>query len=328
MRYLKRYEIFNPINELVKNLKSTQAIADDICEQAKKLVICKTKTEVGDSLIISIYGLKRSDISVIENLLSKYQKEVMKQDLILSYGEDKSVTEFEGIKIVIYLKSIYSIRVKPQRYVYHFSMEDKESILKNGLQPRKSDSSKSWKNPALSYPPAVFAINDDSTLWGVGTCFEIDTQGLKNKWWRDLNFMIGPAIMTFDSIPADNIRVISNRERSDREKIKKVHAANLLSAAAAEELKLSQAVESGDQEFLLKSEPPSIDSKTSRSVAKYGTKEVLDWFFSIQRSDKEIQTIANLAATVGNVVVSEYLDEKFPGVVDKAKIAKILSYKR
>ena len=73
MRYLKKYELFNPINELVKNIKSTQSIADDICEQAKKLVTCKTRTEVGDSLIISIYGLKRSDISVIENLLSKYQ---------------------------------------------------------------------------------------------------------------------------------------------------------------------------------------------------------------------------------------------------------------
>lgn len=323
-----RFKDFDPINEVVKNLKSTQAIADDICEQAKKLVLCKTRTEVRDSLIISIYGLKRSNISVIENLLSKYQKEVMKQDLILSFGEDKSAAEFESIKIVVHLKSIYSIRVKPQRYVYHFSMEDKESILKNGLQPRQSDSSKSWKNPALSYPPAVFAIDDDSTLWSVGTCFEIDTQGLNNKWWRDLNFRTGPAIMTFDSIPADHIRVISSSERSDREKVKKVHAASLSSSAAAEEMRLSQAIESGDMELLLNSEPPSINSKASRSVAKYGTKEVLDWFFSKQRSDREIQVIANSAATAGNLVVSEYLDAKFPGVVDKARIAKMLSYSK
>ena len=95
-----RFKDFDPINEVVKNLKSTQAIADDICEQAKKLVLCKTRTEVRDSLIISIYGLKRSNLSVIENLLSKYQKEVMKQDLILSFGEDKSAAEFEAIKVV------------------------------------------------------------------------------------------------------------------------------------------------------------------------------------------------------------------------------------
>jgi hypothetical protein len=323
-----RFENFNSMNEMVKNRESAQRMADDICQRAKKLISCETKTEMGDNLVISIYGMKRSDIGIIENMLSDYQSIAIKQDMILSFGESKAAVKFEGTKMVAYLKSIYSIRVKPQRYVYHFSTEDKESIMKNGLQPRKSDSSKQWTNPALSYPPAVFAINDYSTHWGVGNIFEIDTQGLNNKWWRDLNFATGPAIMTFEAIPADHIRLVSEKERGDREKERKAHLADLEASAVAEEQILFKSIESGDMESIRSNQPPSIDSKASRLVAKYGDREMLDWFFSKKRSDREIQAIAGFAAASGNDLVGKYLDEKFPGVVDKERVEKWVSYSK
>ena len=112
---------------------------------------------------------------------------------------------------MLYFKDIHNSRVKPDKYVYHFSnKENRQDILKNGLLPKSHKSSTNWKHVNdLAYPPAIFAINHPTDNWRDDMDkWKIDTSILPNKWWMDLNFYKRKdVVMTFDSIPLNCIEL-------------------------------------------------------------------------------------------------------------------------
>ena len=145
-------------------------------------------------------------------ILVKYEKVLLKANIYMTYM-------FEGGRCIIYFKSLFTGRVKPNEFIYHVSLEkNRESILKNGLVLKSSSESRLWNSAKLSYPPAVFATNSNKgDTWHDGAdVWQIDTEGLPNKWWYDLNFFYGKQsdsdkkfIMTFESIPADHVKLIN-----------------------------------------------------------------------------------------------------------------------
>ena len=144
-------------------------------------------------------------------ILVKYEKVLLKANIYMTYM-------FEG-KCLIYFRSLFTGRVKPNRFIYHASKEEnRKSIRKNGLVLKSSSESRLWNSAKLSYPPAVFATNSNKgDTWHAGAdVWQIDTEGLPNKWWYDLNFFYGKQsdsdkkfIMTFESIPADHVKLIN-----------------------------------------------------------------------------------------------------------------------
>jgi hypothetical protein len=121
--------------------------------------------------------------------------------------------------VEIFFKRI-NVKIEPTRYVYHStSVNNRDSILKNGLIPKSSDDSKEWVYGIhLSYPKAIFATmvnlktgiinpwkNDDSVdIW------RIDTDKLNNDWFVDLNYVDeknNKHIMTFQPIPPKYLEI-------------------------------------------------------------------------------------------------------------------------
>lgn len=110
------------------------------------------------------------------------------------------------------------IEVKPNRYVYHTSNPIfRDNISKEGLIPKGK--SESWLSDTKIDGEVIFAINsDDKKDWWNSTydddIYQIDTVNLKNKWYKDPNFIGGihkseySAIITFDSIPVSSINLI------------------------------------------------------------------------------------------------------------------------
>lgn len=110
------------------------------------------------------------------------------------------------------------IEVKPNRYVYHTSNPIfRDKISKEGLMPKGK--SESWLSDTKIDGEVIFAINsDDKKDWWNSTydddIHQIDTTNLKNKWYKDPNFIDGvykskySAIITFDSIPVSSINLI------------------------------------------------------------------------------------------------------------------------
>lgn len=110
------------------------------------------------------------------------------------------------------------IEVKPNRYVYHTSNPIfRDNISKEGLIPKGK--SESWLSDTKIDGEVIFAINsDDKKDWWNSTydddIYQIDTANLKNKWYKDPNFIGGiykseySAIITFDSIPVSSINLI------------------------------------------------------------------------------------------------------------------------
>lgn len=121
----------------------------------------------------------------------------------------------------VVFKSLYTQRVKPDKLVYHCSsIQNRESIKKHGLIPKGWSESEQWGTNSfqiyLAYPPAVFATNKGlEDIWRKNEdIWEIDTEGLPNKWWFDLNFYGDnddyqhKHIMTFEPIPPENLKLV------------------------------------------------------------------------------------------------------------------------
>lgn len=314
------------VNELVKNERRAQALADEICQKAKEICAsCSAEATMGDvSMIVSISKIDMRYMAAIESMLADIKPEMEKQDLVLSWSENSAAPAVESPQIVAHIKSVHTIRVKPPRYVYHFTNADSESILSKGLVPMPSSSSKQWgRTAALEYPQAIFAIADDETHWSGKNLFEIDTQGLKNRWWKDLNFSdkgYSPAIMTFEPIPADHIRMIANSERSARTEAKKAAKKAQESSVRAEEAAFADAIQKGSVSYEGK-DPAAAETKVAKAIASHGGKEAIEWYFSSSRNDRKAQMMANMAAAAGNREAEELVYSMFPDV-DSKKAAK------
>jgi len=166
------------------------------------------------------------DYQVFEKVLKSYQKKLLDYNIVIGYDmkdgyDTKLGNDLGDIKSIpngkkdfyIHIKDLHTMRVKPPKYVYHFSdKKNRESILKDGLKPMAHKDSERWKEISLTYPPAVFATLDRDMMWHHDE-WKIDTEGLDNKWWKDINFFIPKsetsAIMTFDNIPSECLTLVN-----------------------------------------------------------------------------------------------------------------------
>ena len=110
------------------------------------------------------------------------------------------------------------IEVIPNKYIYHTSSPIfRDKISEEGLIPKSK--SESWLSDTKIDGQVIFAINSDSKKdWWNSTydddIYRIDTTNLKNKWYKDPNFIGGinksnyPAIITFGKIPVTSIELI------------------------------------------------------------------------------------------------------------------------
>ena len=326
-----RFGGFCQLNEMVKNERRAQALALEICRKSKEICpSCSPEAEMGQaSMLAVISNVDRRDMAAIESMLSAMRPEMEKQDLVLSWSENTGAPAAKSPQIVAHIKSAHTIRVKPPRYVYHYTNADAESILDKGLVPRPSSSSDRWRrNAALEYPAAIFAIADDETQWGGKALLEIDTEGLENRWWRDLNFSVGPAIMTFEPIPADHIRKISEEERKARSQAKKAQADSKRESDRASDESFAQEIEKGSASFDGR-DPASASFKVASAIASWGGKEALEWYFSCERTDRQAQSMANMAAAAGNSEALDLVCSMFPGASrEKAEKWAALSRRR
>lgn len=232
---IEKYKSFIGLlnEEVIKNPKLVKSYLKELLKNIKKVypniktsdVRYETSNPVYTKLTITINDINLSN--KIKKIIEYLKKKLVRSEIILSYKEYKrnhididdqlniSAKDDQYLEYVIYVKNIYVKRIKPNRYVYHYTNgeETKESILKNGLVPKRHSLSKEWsKESELEYPDAIFAMNS-TDAWRNCLIFEIDTEGLKNKWWTDLNFNNrDDLIMTFESIPPDNIRLIKYSE--------------------------------------------------------------------------------------------------------------------
>lgn len=106
----------------------------------------------------------------------------------------------------------------PKNYIYHTSNPIfRNKISKEGLIPKPK--SVSWLSNTKIDGEVIFAVNsnDKENYWDStydDDIYEIYTKNLKNKWYRDPNFVHGiyeskyPAIITFEKIPPSNIKLI------------------------------------------------------------------------------------------------------------------------
>jgi hypothetical protein len=217
MKYIKPYDI---INELVRNTKLISSYVDDI----KKMIISinpnvklykKLETSTPIRLILTIYCLKENDLPELEKQLDSWKTKLQRESIILSYNKEDSCPEELRIQYHVIIKDLFTKRVKPNRFLFHFTNSDASSILDKGLLPKSSSDSKVWTVPTLAYVPAIFAVNSFNTRykWMGKNIILIDTKGLSNKWWYDLNFDARePLIMTYEPISAKNLRLITAEE--------------------------------------------------------------------------------------------------------------------
>ena len=219
--------------ELVSNRQFAKSFVKrmlvDIQKSGVKLKIDNVKYDDDSSKVYSRLDLSHIDIEhdgIITSIIDFYKKEAQKNNYILSYKKQKQqVFDFaeDGFDMIpnntftanyiVFLKQITTKRIKPSRFVYHSSlMSNREGIKKNGLVPKNAGE---WNmlDVSLDYPPAIFAGNHPEDRWNSSKThdvWQIDTQGLKNKWWEDLNFNKREEfVMTFEPIPVGNLRRIS-----------------------------------------------------------------------------------------------------------------------
>jgi hypothetical protein len=223
MKYIKVFENFEHISELVKNTKLISSYLDDI----KKMVIeinpnvrfdKELQTSTPQRFLLTISYLEESDLSELEKNITTWKKKLLEESIILSYSRNNSSPIESRIQYYVVIKDLLTKRVKPNRFLFHFTNSDTTSILSKGLIPKESSDSEKWTVPTLAYIPAIFAVNSFNArnMWGGKNIILIDTENLPNKWWYDLNFDARePLIMTFDPIPAKYLKLIDSKEYTD-----------------------------------------------------------------------------------------------------------------
>lgn len=306
------FKQFNKINELIKNPTLTKSYVDKIQKEILQFTNdAKFKYELNNvGSLLKVSNLIKSEIPELIKLLDKYKKLLQKEDIILSEN-----SELFGDKIqwTIFFKGKYTRRVKPNKYIYHFSSDSesiKNDILKNGLIPYQHKNSTSWsKNAALEYPNAVFAVNNEKDNWSTGYIFRINTEGLKNKWWEDLNFEVGKTdlIMTFEPIPPNHIELLDTQKEISRRTLNK----------SQEFQNLEELIKSGDLEGiktklkLLKLDKDSQD-KLLLKTSKFGTVEILKFLLSQYKPDKRLfDALLRRAEQYNNLDISKYLKNSY-----------------
>lgn len=231
MRYLQK------INETIKNQQYLR-----YCIKRMVLDIFKIIKITGENLHrhkdrihvyrldINLPSIDNSIINKVEKIVIKYKSLFLRNNMIMSF--DKHIyprLEFDDdfnfkptneyyTKFSIYVKSLFTNRVKPKRYIYHFSpSENRDSILSNGLIPKPSEDSVRWsKETELSYPPLIFAVNDDDEAgWYYVSkvdVWQIDTSKIDNIWWHDLNnkYIRTDLIMTDKPIPISALKLVKS----------------------------------------------------------------------------------------------------------------------
>jgi len=242
MKYLKS------INEMVKNPDLVKLNIKQMFNKLNSLNI-KTKTEYSvEEERCFFYVINKIPLKNLENtikVLNNYRKIFSKLDYILSYNKTIFINNkyvegdtwnsyhdyaFKNIKDILdkyeienysdndyfnlsfIIKNSKTIRIKPKRYIYHYTKANKDDIMKKGLIPsnhRKSpDYVWEWE---LEYEDAIFAMNTSDKKWDGMTkldCWKIDTLHLKNKWWVDLNIDKKDYIMTFEPIPPEFLTLL------------------------------------------------------------------------------------------------------------------------
>jgi len=216
------------INEIVKSRQLILSYIKQIEKEIKKNIKDSNVKyeyefrEYGDSkdnIFLYICNLKEEHIKIIEKISKKWEKKLLENNVSTKHWkEDDLITGELRNCYILRFKTIKTQRVKPQKYVYHFtnSEENRDNILKFGLIPKTNIN---WK--WIDYPPAIFAINSDGVrdIWGGKYLFRIDTTNLKNKWWYDLNFPIGyVSIMTFEPIGPEYLELIDIDDEIKRRK--------------------------------------------------------------------------------------------------------------
>jgi hypothetical protein len=187
-------------------------------------------------LDINIQSVDESIIKKIEKIINKYKDVFSKNNMILSYhkgvypnleffdddggiGVDFRSSGTYYTQFVIYIKNLLTSRVKPNKFIYHYSpSENRNSILEYGIIPKSSKESVRWsKETELEYPPLIFAVNDEHEKGGwyyvsKVDVWEIDTEKIDNIWWRDVNskFFRTDLIMTDKAIPNSAIKLVNS----------------------------------------------------------------------------------------------------------------------
>lgn len=220
MKYLKS------INELIKNKISLRSILNKELVSLNNRLSYKIKKDNIKSEIRSEYyrieflHTTEKDHPIWINWLRNIKSKLSKEDIIASYkdykrkeqrlvGDDFEMEDTGNIvyDYILYLKNKHTKRIKPNKYVYHYSKPKyRNDILKYGIKAKSHESSEDWGNMKfLEYPNAVFAVNSNDP-WREGDKWKIDTTKIKNIWWEDLNFSNRPdMIMTFSDIPKESI---------------------------------------------------------------------------------------------------------------------------
>ena len=203
MKYIKT------INEMVKNHKLVNYYINSIFNRLKKIqeLVNHIKIEKNENkhYIFDIYTIEELKKDLIDKILKNFKVKLLYSGYIFTYKLFDSV--IRGV-----IKSSKIIRVKPNKYVYHYShKKNRNEILKNGLIPQKFSNSERWGNTlTLEYEDSIFAINNENISWITDENTDrwiIDTTQLKNKWWIDLNLNSKSYIMTFEPIPIEFLKL-------------------------------------------------------------------------------------------------------------------------
>ena len=221
MKYIKT------MNEMVKNPKLVKLTIKQMFKELDFLNlndnILSLNKEYDPYLNFKIRSRPEKYLKSTLDVLNKYKKIFLKLDYILSFEYeifndvilDKNdnvigKTNDKVFDLQFFIKNTKTIRIKPKRFVYHYSpKENREDIEKFGLIPQSFENSKEWNkfgHLELEYEDAIFAVTIDNLAWDAEyDKWEIDTLHLKNKWWKDLNFSIkeNAFIMTFEPIPPE-----------------------------------------------------------------------------------------------------------------------------
>jgi hypothetical protein len=162
-------------------------------------------------------NLSEKNIMLINKTLNTWKPKLLKSDIIFSFevvnshdvGDSEDPNEFE---LRIRLKE-FSYRVKPPKFVYHYSpISNRKSIEKYGLLTKSSVNSLDNNSIELAYPEAVFAKTDNNP-WGAYSPdemfdkWEIDTSKINNQWYIDPNMEHKSYIFTLNSIPPEAIKL-------------------------------------------------------------------------------------------------------------------------